>query len=191
MEYFLESLLVVVALNESIGTCGKHLESQTRYNHVSNVIKRTIIETDKEAAENLRIIHDEVNIENNCCTGWLEWNNTLYDKACVIAEHCRSGDTLNAFYSTEIAKKIKRLMNYLPIWTCIMLSYFKVDSVIATSSSVESEFANIKCRVFKNELPLRVDKFIIRHLEYIDGRIKEALFASADKLFDYKRRNRK
>ena len=115
--------MLVVALSESIGTCEKHLESQTRYNHVSNVIKRTIIETDKEAAENLRIIHDEVNIENNCCTGWLEWNNTLYDKACVIAEHCRSGDTLNAFYSTEIAKKIKRLMNYLPIWTlCYLIS---------------------------------------------------------------------
>lgn len=173
VEYFLESLLAV-ALSESIGTCEKHLEFQTRYNHVSNVIKGTVIKENEEAAENLRIIHDEVNIENDCCTGWLEWSNTLYDKACVIAEHCRSGDTLNAFYSIEIAKKIKRLMNYLPIWTCIMLSYFKVDSVIATSSSVESEFANVKCRVFKNELPLRVDKFIIRHLEYIDGRIKEA-----------------
>jgi len=55
-----------------------------------------------------------------------------------------------------------------------MLPYFKVDSVIATLSSVELEFANIKYRVFKNEFPLRIDKFIIRHLEYIDGRIKEA-----------------
>lgn len=48
-----------------------------------------------------------------------------------------------------------------------MIPFFKVGSTIATSSSIESEFANIKGRVFKNELPLRIDTFIIHHLDYM------------------------
>jgi len=44
---------------------------------------------------------------------------------------------------------------------------------IATSYSIESEFANIKTRAFKNELPQRIDKFVLRHINYLDGRIKE------------------
>jgi len=106
---FLESLLTVT-VSESIGTsCGMNLESQTRYNYV-NIIKGT--ETDEEVAENSQIILDEVNFENNCYTGWLEWSNTFYDRACVTVTQCTNVNMLNAFYNIEEVKKIKRLINY-------------------------------------------------------------------------------
>jgi len=90
--------------------------------------------------------------------------HSLWQSLC----YCNTNeDTLNAFYNNKIAKKIKRLIKYLSIWTCITY-------IIATSSSVESEFANIKCRVFKDESSLRVDKFI-RYLEYLDVRTKKHL----------------
>lgn len=75
-------------------------------------------------------------------------------------------------------------MFYLPLWTGVMIPIFGIGNRIATSSSIESEFANIKSRVFKNELPQRVDKFIFRHIDYLDGRVKEAsaksIFSNSD-----------
>lgn len=63
-----------------------------------------------------------------------------------------------------------------------MKPYFKSDSQIATSSYVEAEFAQLKTRVFKNELPKRVDKFILGHLEYLDGRLKLTYGASNEEM---------
>lgn len=170
LEYFLETILVV-AMSPNIGrSCEQNLESQTRYDYISNIIKGTFSEMNEEVHTST----DEIDLEKDCHTGWLKWSKTIYERAFAIATKCENGDIINAFYNIEIAKKIMRLMHYLPIWTGVMIPFFNVGSTIATSSSVESEFANIKGRVFKNELPLRVDKFIIRHLDYIDGRVKEA-----------------
>lgn len=52
-----------------------------------------------------------------------------------------------------------------------MRPYFKAGTEIATSSSVESMFAEYKSRLFKG-IPMRVDKFVISHLSYIDGRMR-------------------
>lgn len=42
------------------------------------------------------------------------------------------------------------------------------------SSSVEAEFNNLKNRVFSNKLPMRIDRFVLEHLDYLDGWIKDA-----------------
>ncbi|CAL1678210.1 unnamed protein product [Lasius platythorax] len=169
LEYFLESLLTV-AISPSIGTShGENLESQARYDFINNVIKG-VSETNEEIHTDL----DEIDLEIDCHTGWVEWSRRIYERASITESKCEEGSIVNAFYNIEVANKIKKLMNYVPIWTSILLPFFNIGSTIATSSSVESEFANIKKRVFKNELPLRADKFVMRHLDYIDGRIKEA-----------------
>lgn len=53
-----------------------------------------------------------------------------------------------------------------------MRPYFKRGSKIVTSSYVEAEFAELKTRAFSNQLPMRIDKFIFRHIEYLDGKLK-------------------
>lgn len=58
---------------------------------------------------------DEIVLEMDCHTGWLEWSNAIYEKASVIATKCENEDIINAFYNIEVAKKIKRLMAYPPI----------------------------------------------------------------------------
>lgn len=52
-----------------------------------------------------------------------------------------------------------------------MRPYIKTRMEIVTSSSVESIFAEYKSRFFKGCIPMRVDKFIITHLNYLDGRL--------------------
>lgn len=89
-----------------------------------------------------------------------------------IAEESEYGNIINACYNPEFAKQVKtRLLPYLPVWTGIMRPYFKRSGKIATSSSVEAEFADLKKRSFKDELPMRVDKFVIKHLDFLDTKI--------------------
>lgn len=52
-----------------------------------------------------------------------------------------------------------------------MSPYFKISGKIATSSSVEAEFSDLKSRAVKGQLPMRIDKFIIQHLKYLDAKI--------------------
>lgn len=54
-----------------------------------------------------------------------------------------------------------------------MRSFFQESSIIATSASVESEFADLN-RAFSIKLPMRIDKFVFQHLDYLDGKIKLA-----------------
>jgi len=53
-----------------------------------------------------------------------------------------------------------------------MRSHFNTGEEIATSSSVEVAFADLKNRAFKGQLPMRADKFVHQHLDYLDGRMK-------------------
>jgi len=50
-----------------------------------------------------------------------------------------------------------------------MRPYFKCGTEIATSPSVESIFAEYKTRLFEECIPMRVDKFVVSHLDYLDG----------------------
>jgi len=53
-----------------------------------------------------------------------------------------------------------------------MRPYFKCGTEIVTSSSVESIFAEYKTRLFKACIPMRVDKFVVSHLDYLDDRLR-------------------
>lgn len=66
---------------------------------------------------------------------------------------------------------IKILLTHLPLWTGIVESTFAIRQNVYTSSSVEAEFTNIKCRAFNGQLPMKVDKFILQHVKYLRGKL--------------------
>lgn len=181
LEYFLESVLVIALSHSFTSDSGKALPSQTRFEYVNSIIKgMPVSKTDedndqerKESEENEKE-NREQDFNEQRSEAWVTWSTKIYEQATNIALQCCDGETLNAYYNTEVAENIKRLMHYLPLWTGIMKPFFGITNRIATSSSVESEFANIKTRAFKNELPQRIDKFVLHHIDYLDGRIKEA-----------------
>jgi len=74
------------------------------------------------------------------------------------------------FYNPQIALKLKNLISYLPLWTGIMRYHFKCNKVVATSSAVEATFADLKHRLFRGELSLRIDKFIIKYDDFLQGK---------------------
>src|SRR5258705_1675906 len=51
-----------------------------------------------------------------------------------------------------------------------MMPFCKFGSIVASSAPVESDFCDLKRRVWKNvQLPLRLDEFIFKHLKSISG----------------------
>lgn len=156
------------------------LSSEIHLRNINNVIKGVIVDDfieknalnekdDPDEKDNLDNYNDD---EEIIVGGWTTWTEEIFLDAQEIACNSHNGSIVNAYYNPEAAKKIKDLMNYLPLWTGIMRTHFKRGSHIATSSNVEAEFSEIKTRVFKNQLPMRIDKFIIRHIEYLEGSLR-------------------
>lgn len=65
-----------------------------------------------------------------------------------------------------------RLIPYVVFRSGVMQLHFQIGEEIATSSSVEAAFADLKNHAFKNQLSMRADKFVQEHLDYLDGKIK-------------------
>ena len=107
------------------------------------------------------------------------WAEKIYEKAKNKASCSTEGSIANAYFNEAAAKKIKDLMSHLPIWTAIMRSTFKRGGEIATSAPVESEFSSLKNTAFPQLL--RVDKFILSHIEYLYGKVR-LVAADAQKL---------
>jgi len=186
LEYFMQSLMVV-SLSKSIGyrSDGTSLISEERMCYLNNCIKgnaeiHKISETDTDNTdkddENPEIgsfLNDNSPQEEHADnSGWVGWCNTIWDSAIIIANDSQDGNVINACYNPEFARQMKsRLLPYLPIWTGVMRPHFNKSNEIASSSAVESEFNDLKSREFKGQLPMRVDKFIMQHLNYIDSKI--------------------
>jgi len=85
-----------------------------------------------------------------------------------IAEDSKDGSIINACYNPDFAEQVRiRLLPYLPIWMGVMRPFFKRSGEI----SVEAEFLDLKNRCFKDQLPMKVDKFVIQHLNFLDAKI--------------------
>ncbi|CAL1672727.1 unnamed protein product [Lasius platythorax] len=162
---FLRSVLVI-ALGEEIGLdeSGALTSSEIHLRDVNNAIKGIIIDD----SEKDTFHYDD---EDTGQKDWLTWTKNVFLDAKKISCNSQNGNVVNAHYNPEAAKKIKSLMNYLPLWIGIMRLHFKYDTRIATSSFVEAEFSELRTRVLKNQLPMRIDKFVIRHLEHLEGRL--------------------
>ncbi|XP_061154987.1 protein orai-2 isoform X1 [Syngnathus typhle] len=100
-----------------------------------------------------------------------EWVTEICEESRSLA--MADGDRDNIHFLPEIIPQITRLGSYLPLWTAIMVPLFKSASITASSAAVEAEFKNIKKGLFKHEsLPIRVDRFVARHLSFIEGNMR-------------------
>lgn len=179
LDSFLMSVLTV-ALSEDVGNIdGTSVPAETCLQLANNCIKGVHIDDLNATAPNAITPLDDVSNCEDIPLSWQEWNNNLYAKANDLALQSKDGNIVNAFYNPTAAIKIKNLIKNLPLWTGVMRPHFKTGTEVATSSSVESIFAEYKTRLFKGCLPMRVDKFVARHLDYLDGKLRLDYAANA------------
>lgn len=83
------------------------------------------------------------------------------------------GDRVNAYYMPTFAQKLLNDLCDLPLWSCVVRDDFGFGRVPASSACVESEFNKTKNLFLKNEvLPMRVDEYVRKYVNYINGRLK-------------------
>lgn len=182
LTYLLKSALAV-SLSEYVGygNDGRALLSETRLQYLNDAIKRVVVD---EECGNSDIQdqnhHDDDDIHHNqdesmINSSWATLTTSLYNTATAIGLESSKGSVINACFNPEFAKQLKKqLLPYLPLWTGIMTKFFKKGATIATSSSVEAEFNDLKNRAFKNQLPMRIHKFVLQHLDHLDGKLRLA-----------------
>lgn len=92
---------------------------------------------------------------------------------CIVNKADQVGDRGNQQYLPEIVDDILNSCKLLPLWSAIMAKYFPSSPTIGSSAPVESNFNNIKNRVFANKnLPIRIDKFTQILVKSNDGQAK-------------------
>ncbi|EZA52146.1 hypothetical protein X777_08658 [Ooceraea biroi] len=173
---FLRSVLVV-ALSEDVGCIdGISVPAEMCLQSANNCIKGVHVE-DCNSKDIIEL--NDFSCEEDTPLSWRKWSDDLYATANTLALRSNNGNIVNAFYNPTAAKKLKTLIQDLPLWTGIMRPYFKCGTEVSTSSSVESLFAEYKTRLFKGCIPMRVDKFVASHLDYLDGRLRLDYAANA------------
>lgn len=120
--------------------------------------------------DNKKVLSEDACIDS---VNWKQWADDLYNSAEKFAKTSMERNRPNGCYNPAFAFCLsKQLLPFIPLLTGITRSYFGIGSNIATSSSVEAEFNLLKNRSFANQLPMRIDLFILQHLNYLDGKIK-------------------
>lgn len=182
VESALRSILVVALSHRTgINSSGETYSSTEHLHRVDNMIRgapnvfeptdKHMEEEDDEDEHKTELILDS---DNDSTSTWIEWSKQLCQDAAKIANESTDDCgilNVNPFNIPSVAKAIQDLMYYLPLWTAIMYPGFGIDSAIRSSSAVEGQFSKTKTIGF-DKLPLRADKFILKHLEWLRGELK-------------------
>jgi len=124
-------------------TCMQHLNNTIK-GHINNEMETIINDNSDENQEIDESFIDDTKM-NSHNADWMDWSNSVLNSAKRIADESDNGNIINACYNSEFVKQVKmRLLPYLPIWTGIMRPCFKRSGDIASSSSVEAEFCDLK-----------------------------------------------
>lgn len=161
--------IATVALSETEGNDihGNPIMSEvSKSNLKSKIADDTMPISSEEEAEVVRLDQcTQINTELR------RWVTDICEETKCYAEV--NGDRDNMHYLPELVPHLIRLGGYLPLWTGVMVPLFHSKKLTATSANAEAEFKNIKHGLFKHEnLPIRVDKFISRHLGFIEGNMR-------------------
>lgn len=161
--------IAVVAFSESEGNDDKGFPvvSETCKTH----LKRRFSDVVLPCASEDDHLTEVTGIEETLHTDLKTWVTEICEESKMKAAH--HGDRDNLHFLPEIVPNIIRMACYLPLWTAVMVPHFKSVHNTASSANVEAEFKNIKHGLFKHEsLPIRSDRFVIRHLEFLEGNMR-------------------
>ena len=124
-----------------------------------------------EMAKDGQIMETSMNSLEDCNTEAQSWVANICGESKTLASHC--GDRDNLHFLPELLPHVIRMCSYLPLWTGVMVPHFEGSTLTASSAHVEAEFKNVKSGLFKHDnLPIRLDRFVSRHLNYIEGQMR-------------------
>ncbi|KAL5237552.1 hypothetical protein ACI65C_004962 [Semiaphis heraclei] len=95
-------------------------------------------------------------------------------RAASVMQHSVT-TKINAYFLIDFGKNMFKLCSTFPIWSNVMMDLFGCPNITASSAPIESDFNNLKNRILKNESkPMKVDRFVVTHLNSLNGSMKIA-----------------
>nr|XP_012217310.1 PREDICTED: uncharacterized protein LOC105669109 isoform X1 [Linepithema humile] len=89
---------------------------------------------------------EESSDDSKDSSGWAKWANSILASAEASATKATTGSVPSCVVIFTAAKK-------------------------QPHPQLEAAFADLKCRAFKGELPMQIDKFVIRHIDWLKGKV--------------------
>lgn len=159
---FLGSLLTV-SLSQFIGSGPNNLPvpAESRIQLINDIICGVTTKKFEEnnfCGDRLTDSKDDENYVG--VTDWNTWGRVIYKRANTAATQSESGNIINGCFNPEFARQFKtNLLPYVAFWTGIMRPHFNRGEGRASSSAVESEFAQLKGRSLQGAISTRACGF--------------------------------
>ena len=77
----------------------------------------------------------------------------------------------NNYYLPKFSEYLINLFAQFPVWTNVMNKFFSSNNTVSTSASSECYY-RIMRRDYQMNCPISLNRFILSHLEYINGATK-------------------
>lgn len=136
------------------------------FSNIVDISEHHALDSEQELFDNSDDIEEE---ENTSCLDI--FFKEIETKICINS--LTVGDRLSAYYVPEFKTSLMRICKKFPIWTNIMVPFFKSPYTIASSASVEGEFSQLKNSILKHESRLLpADRFVVTHLRSIENDMK-------------------
>lgn len=136
------------------------------FSNIVDISDQQILDLEEEIFEYDDDIQEEEN--KSCLDSFLK---EIEIKSCIYSSTV--GDRLNAYYIPEFKTCLMRICKKFPMWTNVMVPFFKSPYLTASSASVEGEFSQLKNLILKHESRLlSADRFVLMHLQSLENSMK-------------------
>lgn len=148
----------------------------------THVIPPEILTDETMVVDNGTCVDDEANvlkkIQKNEKTLFYSWIKGLTDDINMYEVNSALNQSIeeptpdmqeNPFYAPELESDLVVFLSKIHLWSNVMLKCFGSNNKTPTSASSEGNFNLLKNVVFPNEKRIRVDVFIRRYIDYLDG----------------------
>lgn len=148
--------------------------------HVEAIINDTFEKVPDKSSTQEDAEENDISSDKNASH---EWISEIRNEVEGIIEE-EKGDDLNPRSCPRFSKRLLRVLQTIPVWSCICRNQFGYGRTPASSASVESEFKTIKQQVIPH--PVRIDTAVEKLVEYYDGKMKivEANWNQKEKAVD-------
>lgn len=113
--------------------------------------------------------HEDIIEEDNI----VSYLDTFLKEIESCVDSSAVGDRLNAYYVPDFKTCLMRICKKFPMWSNVMVSFFKSPYITASSASVEGEFSQLKNSILKHESRLlSADRFVVTPLRSLENSMK-------------------
>lgn len=176
--------ILVVSMSETEGKSartGQDTASESSKNWLKTIIASSLTDLDCEPylmvddQTSISTDHEEKPQEDQTDrkNEFSKWAKGVFEE-CKLTVESDGGDRDNLHYIPELHSSLIAMCDKLPLWTGIMVPIFGYGAKVASSTSVESYFKELKINLLgRGEYP-RVDNFLMNHIKLNDGSLKIA-----------------